>query len=84
MKKKRKRKTGTLGDVESLVMEAERSRRKEDWVIAALAVVCYFSCRRLADVMRIKVGDVTWGKGRKGIILLWQWEARASPSRSSC
>ena len=64
LRKKRKRKTGTLGDVESLVMEAERSRRKEDWVIAALAVVCYFGCRRLADVMRIKVRDVTWGKGR--------------------
>ena len=46
---KKKRKTGTLGDVESLVMEAERSRRKEDWVIAALAVVCYFSCRGLGS-----------------------------------
>ena len=64
VKKKRKRKTGTMGDVESLVMEAERSNKNEDWVIAALAVVCYFGCRRLADVMRIKVGDVTWEGGK--------------------
>ena len=44
--KKKKRKTGTMGDVESLVLEAEKSNRKEDWVIAAFAVVCYFGCRR--------------------------------------
>lgn len=46
VKMKRKRKTGTMGDVESLVLEAEKSNRKEDWVIAAFAVVCYFGCRR--------------------------------------
>ena len=46
VKKKKKRKTGTMGDVESLVLEAEKSNRKEDWVIAAFAVVCYFGCRR--------------------------------------
>ena len=43
---KRKRKTGTMGDVESLVLEAEKSNRKEDLVIAAFAVVCYFGTRR--------------------------------------
>ena len=43
---KKKRKTGTMGDVESLVLEAEKSNRKEDWVIAAFAVVCYFGSRR--------------------------------------
>ena len=43
---KRKRKTATMGDVESLVLEAEKSNRKEDWVIAAFAVVCYFGSRR--------------------------------------
>ena len=46
VKMKRKRKTGTMGDVESLVLEAEKSNRKEDWVIAAFAVVCYFGSRR--------------------------------------
>jgi hypothetical protein len=43
--------------------EAEKSNRKEDWVIATLAVMCYFGCRRLADVIRIKVGDVAWEDG---------------------
>ena len=56
--KKKKREPGTWGDVESLVCEAERGDKLKDWRTSALAVVCYFGCRRLSDVIRVRVKDV--------------------------
>jgi hypothetical protein len=52
---KKRREPGTWGDVESLVREAEHGDKLKDWRTSALTVVCYFGCRRLSDVIRVRV-----------------------------
>ena len=52
------------GDVKALVQEAESTGRRADWRMAALAVVCFFGCRRMGDVVRVRVCDVTWDRER--------------------
>ena len=57
--KKRKRESGTWQDVEALVLEDEKVDSMKEWRTAALAVVCYFGCRRFGDINRVRVEDVT-------------------------
>ena len=52
--KKKRREPGTLGDVESLVRDEEDGNQMKSWRTAALAVLCYFGCRRLSNVIRVK------------------------------
>ena len=59
-KRKKKRRAGTIGDVKALVKEARRSGDKGDWRTSAMAVMCFFGCRRLGDLLRVRVEDVTW------------------------
>ena len=59
-KSKKKRRAGTIGDVKALVKEARRSGDKGDWRTSAMAVMCFFGCRRLGDLLRVRVEDVTW------------------------
>ena len=40
----------------------------KDWRTSALAVVCYFGCRRLSDVIRVKVEDIVIGRDK---ITVW-------------
>ena len=66
--RKRRREPGTWGDVESLVNEAERGDKLKDWRTAAFAVVCYFGCCRLSDVIRVKVEDIVMERDK---VTLW-------------
>ena len=45
--------------MKALVQEAESTNKNADWRTAALAVVCFFGCRRMGDVVRVRVCDVT-------------------------
>ena len=63
LKKKKSRKAAVAKDVFKLVDEARRTDRRADWIVAAMAVVCYYGCRRQADVRMIKVEDVQFMKG---------------------
>ena len=62
-KKKKSRKAAVAKDVFKLVDEARRTDRRADWIVAAMAVVCYYGCRRQADVRMIKVEDVQFLNG---------------------
>ena len=62
-KKKKSRKAAVAEDVFKLVDEARRTGRKADWIVAAMAVVCYYGCRRQADVRMVKVEDVLFMEG---------------------
>jgi hypothetical protein len=66
--RKRRREPGTWGDVEALVNEAECGDNLNDWRTSALAVVCYFGCHRLSDVIRVKVEDIVIGRDK---ITVW-------------
>ena len=46
----------------------ERGDKLKDWRTAALAVVCYFGCRRLSDVIRVKVEDIVMERDK---VTLW-------------
>ena len=54
MEVKKRREPATLGDVESLVRDEEDGNQMKSWRTAALAVLCYFGCRRLSNVIRVK------------------------------
>jgi hypothetical protein len=62
-RRKRVRKAATARDVHKLVDEARRSDKRSDWRVAALAVMCYYGCRRQADVRMIRVKDVEFLEG---------------------
>ena len=55
--KKEKRKAGTIKDVKALVKEARVTQSRKDWRVAALSVLCYFSCRRMGDLIKVRVED---------------------------
>jgi hypothetical protein len=48
-KKKKSRKAAVAKDVFKLVDESRRTDRRADWIVAAMAVVCYYGCRRHED-----------------------------------
>jgi hypothetical protein len=52
---KRKRDPGTWSDVKALVQEAECTGRTAHWRTAALAKACFFECRRMGYVVRVRV-----------------------------
>lgn len=66
--KRKKREPGTWGDVQSLVQDAEVGNQLKSWRTAALAVFCYFGCRRLSDVIRVRVKDVIVEEDR---VIVW-------------
>ena len=58
--RKEKRKAGSIRDVQALVAEARKTNARKDWRVAALSVLCYFGCRRLADLVKVRVEDITF------------------------
>ena len=58
VRKKAKRKEGSLEEVLALVKEAKRTRSRADFRVAMMAAVCFFGIRRLADIQHVKVSDV--------------------------
>ena len=58
-KTKIKRKVGSIQELKALVKEARRTGSRSDWRVAAMGVLCFFGCRRLGDLLKIRVEDVT-------------------------
>ena len=59
-KKKTQRKAGSIQELKALVKEARRTGSRSDWRVAAMGVLCFFGCRRLGDLVKIRVEDVTY------------------------
>jgi hypothetical protein len=58
VKKKARRKEGTVEEVLCLVKEAKRTGSKSDYRVAMMAAICFFGIRRLADIQHVRVNDV--------------------------
>ena len=48
------RKAGSIQEPKALVKEA-----RSDWRVAEMGLLCFFGCRRLGDLVMIRVEDVT-------------------------
>jgi integrase len=60
---------GKLQRLAGVYSKAESTNRKTDWRTTALATVCFFGCRRLSDVGRVRVYDVTWDEDRITVLV---------------
>ena len=58
VKKKSKRKEGTVEEVLCLVDEAKRTGSRANYRVALMAVMCFFGIRRLGDIQHVRVNDV--------------------------
>ena len=61
MRKRAKRKEGSLEEVLALMKEARRTLGRADFWVAMMAAVCFIGIRRLADIQHVKVSDVVRG-----------------------
>ena len=62
VKKKAKRKEGTVEEVLCLVEEAKRTGSRSVYRVAIMAAICFFGIRRLADIQYVRVNDVVGGE----------------------